>query len=70
MAITGVSAILPMARINAQTADVLPLRLASIAAIGQVGTAEDRELLESLLAGTDKSVHKAADSTLKKLGQR
>ena len=66
---TGTSAILPMARINAQTAEVLPLRLASIAAIGQVGTAEDRELLESLLAGTDNSVHKAATVALKKLGQ-
>jgi HEAT repeat protein len=59
-----------MARINAQTAAVLPLRLASIAAIGQVGTTEDRELLESLLAGTDNSVHKAATVALKKLGQR
>jgi len=67
---TGTSSILPTARINAQTAEVLPLRLASIAAIGQVGTSEDRELLESLLAGTDSSVHKAASTALKNLGQR
>jgi len=67
---TGAAAILPMARVQAQTAEVLPLRLASIAAIGQVGTAEDKELLESLLAGTDKSVHKAATAALKKFGQR
>ncbi len=67
---TGAASILPIARINAQTAEVLPLRLASIAAIGQVGTAEDRELLESLLAGTDNSVHKAASTALKNLGQR
>ena len=66
---TANPAILPMARMEAQTAGTLPLRLAAIAALGQVGTPADVELLQGMLAGSDKSVHPAAKVALKKLTQ-
>ena len=67
---TGNTAILPLARVEAQTAGTLPLRLASIAVLGQVGAQIDEELLQGLLSGNDKSVHLAAKVALKKLSQR
>ena len=68
--LTGQIAILPDARILAQTAEAIPLRLAAIATIGSLGTQEDRELLESLKAGSEERLHKAADAALKKLNKK
>jgi hypothetical protein len=68
--LTGKAEILPEARILAQTAEVLPLRLASIAAIGSLGTQQDKELLAGLRAGPDERLYKAVDAALKKLNQR
>ena len=68
--LTGKVEILPEARILAQTAEVLPLRLASIATIGSLGNAQDKELLAGLRAGTDERLYKAVDAALKKLNQR
>lgn len=68
--LTGQTAILPEARILAQTAEVLPLRLASIATIGCLGTQQDKELLESLRSGSDVRLFKAADAALKRLKER
>jgi hypothetical protein len=65
--LTGRTEILPEARILAQTAEVLPLRLASIAVIGTLGNAQDKELLESLRAGPDKKLIPAIDAALSKL---
>ena len=68
--LTGKTAILPEARILAQTAEVLPLRLASIATIGSLGNAQDRELLQGLRAGPDERTYKALDAALKKLERK
>jgi hypothetical protein len=65
--LTGKAEILPEARILAQTAEVFPLRLASIAVIGSLGNAQDKELLESLRAGPDKNLIPAIDAALSKL---
>jgi hypothetical protein len=65
--LTGRAEILPEARILAQTAEVLPLRLASIAVIGTLGNAQDKELLESLRVGPDKKLIPAIDAALRKL---
>lgn len=65
--LTGMTDILPEARILAQTADVLPLRLASIAVLGSLGNAQDTELLEGLRAGSDEKLYVALDAALKKL---
>lgn len=67
---TSQTAFLPDARVLAQTGEVIPLRLASIAAIGSLGTQQDKELLESLKAATDERLHKAADTALRKLKER
>ena len=68
--LTGRSEVLPVARILAQTADSLSLRLSSIATIGALGAAQDRELLEGLRAGPDQRTYKAIDVALNKLKQK
>ena len=68
--LTGKAEVLPVARILAQTSDVLPLRLSSIATIGALGATQDLELLEGLRAGKDERLYKAINGSLKKLRQR
>ena len=68
--LTGKTEILPEARILAQTAEVLPLRLSAIATIGSLGGAQDKELLEGLRAGSDARLYKALDAALKKLNAK
>lgn len=66
----GKAEILPTARILAETGEPTSIRLAAVGAIGNVGTAADTELLQGILAGTDKAVHKAAETALKKIRMR
>lgn len=55
---------LPTARMLAQTGEAIPLRLASIAALGSVGEDQDISLLQGILAGSDVTLHKAAADAL------
>jgi hypothetical protein len=69
-AMTGKKEIVPAARILAQTGSPVPLRLSAIAVLGQVGTEQDKELLESIAVSSDKYPRKAADKALKALNGR
>jgi len=58
---------LPAARMIAQTGETVPLRMAAIATLGDLGEDEDLELLESLAASTDKRVQNIAKATLARM---
>jgi len=64
---TGRKEALPAARMIAQTGETVPLRMAAIATLGDLGEDEDVELLESLAASTDKRVQNIAKATLARL---
>jgi len=66
----GKTEVLPRARILAQTGENTPLRLASVGSLGLIGEAQDLELVESLGAGSDEAVRKAAQVALKRLRAR
>ena len=63
----GRKEVLPAARMIAQTGETVPLRMAAIATLGDLGEDEDVELLESLAASTDKRVQNIAKATLARL---
>lgn len=66
----GEKGILPAARILAQTGEVIPLRLAAIGAIGAVGNADDIDLLESILAGSEEPLKHAAEAASRAIRSR
>ena len=70
-ALAGRTEILPVAHDLARNGDVLPLRLASIAAIGALGSQQDIAFLEGLRVGPDANLRKKAiDTAIAKLNQR
>ncbi len=63
--------VLPVARTLAENSRSLPVKLAAIAAIGEVGGPDDLTMLEHLATGSSTHVQTAAKSALRKLkGQR
>jgi hypothetical protein len=61
--------VLPQARILAQTGAIMPVRLAAIATVGDLGDESDLEYLESLAASDDRRlqrISKTASECLKK----
>jgi len=66
----GDSGILPVARVEAQSAETVQFRMAAIATLGDVGTSEDRNLLVSLAAENEARIRTAALSALKRLTNR
>jgi len=61
---------LPTVRTLAQAGEVTPLRIASIAALGRLGSSDDEDLLQSLAAGSEQYPRKAAEAALKRLRKR
>jgi len=66
----GKAEALPAARILAQTGENTALRLASIGTIGLIGTADDLDLMQSLAAGSDVVVRKAAQAAVTRIQSR
>ncbi len=60
---------LPLARVESQSGDVITLRMAAIASLGDMGNNEDVKLLETLSADTDERIKISAQSALKRLGK-
>ena len=58
------------ARVLAQTADNVPLQMAAIATVGDLGGVQDAELLASLAGSTDKRIQTVAAAAQKKLAAR
>jgi len=63
----GCDKILPEARIIAQIGETITLRMAAIATIGDLGTADDIELIESLKADKEPRIRAIASKSLNKL---
>jgi HEAT repeat protein len=61
---------LPAARRCAQQAEGIPLRMAALATIGDIGAARDADLLREMTADAQPYVRKAAASALRRLEQR
>jgi HEAT repeat protein len=66
----GVAGALPEALRLAETAPTVPLQISAIAAVGALGTAEQRPLLEQLAAGPELRLCPAAQTALKRLELR
>ena len=66
----GKAEILPMARKLANSGGSVPLRMSSIAAIGQVGGKDDAEFLRNMEKHSDGYLRKAVTSALKQLEKR
>lgn len=62
--------ILPLARIESQSAETVHLRMSAIATLGDIGSEPDIELLQSFASEKDKRIHTAAQSSLRRLGKR
>jgi len=56
-----------VARSLAQTGETILLRSAAIVTLGEIGTADDRELLESFTFSENKQIAAAAQMALKKM---
>jgi len=63
----GCDKVLPQARMFAQIGETVTLRMAAIATIGDLGTADDVELLESLTADSEPRIRAFAAKSLKKI---
>ena len=59
--------ILPTVRFLAQTAETIPLQIAAIATLGDLGDSIDKEYLETLLTAGNERLHPAAKSALERL---
>jgi hypothetical protein len=59
-----------IARTLAQTGDTVLLRSAAIVTLGETGTADDRELLESYTLSENKQIASAAQMALQKMKER
>jgi hypothetical protein len=66
----GCKEVLPAARMLAQAAETVPLRMAAIATVGDLGGAEDEELLASLSADQEKRISSIAKTSLARLKKR
>jgi HEAT repeat protein len=66
----GVADALPEALKLAEAAPTVPLQISAVAAVGALGTAEQRPLLETLAAGPEPRLRPAAQSALKRLELR
>jgi len=66
----GKTGLLPTAKALAQTGDTIPLRMAAIAAVGDLGGKDDAELLRSLAADSDKRIASCSHSALDRLNKR
>jgi hypothetical protein len=66
----GLSSIAETTRLLAQTGETFLLRSAAIVTLGEVGTADDRELLESFTFSENKQIAAAAQLALKKMDVR
>jgi len=66
----GSKEILPAARMLAQAGETVPLRMAAIATIADLGDATDLELLQSFAASPEKRIATIAQSALKRLDTR
>jgi LmbE family N-acetylglucosaminyl deacetylase len=62
--------ILPQARILAQTGETMPVRLAAIATVGDLGDESDLEYLQSLAASDDKRLQRISQTASKSLRER
>lgn len=63
----GSKEVLPAARMLAQAGETIPLRMAAIATVGDLGGAEDQELLASLSADKEQRIGAIAKSALARL---
>jgi len=61
---------LPSARVAAQTGEGFHIRLAATATIGDLGDKTDVELLETIVASSDKQLKPCSESALKRLKAR
>lgn len=61
--------VLESARVIAQTGETIPLRLAAVNALANMGTEEDIEVLESFMNDDDKILANAARKAVEKLKQ-
>jgi hypothetical protein len=66
----GARDVLPSARIAAQTGEIVPLRMAAIATLGDIGGAEDLALLQSLSGSDDAGIKRIADAAQARLRVR
>ncbi|MEI6211813.1 MAG: hypothetical protein WCR06_09335 [bacterium] len=69
-AMTGANDVLPSARILAQTGETIPLRMAAVATVGDLGGREDVELLKSMAADSEKRISNIASSAVARLTLR
>ncbi len=67
---SGAAAVLPGARELAQTGETETLRQAAVATIGDLGTADDQELLDALAHDPDKYVAATAKQAAERLRKR
>lgn len=65
-----IAAALPEARVVAQTGETVPLQMAAIALIGQLGSNEDLELLAALAWNADARVKRIATTALESVRRR
>jgi hypothetical protein len=63
----GKKDVMPVARVLAQTGETVPLRLAAVATIGDLGEEQDVELLRSMAAGSEKRIIGVASSAVSRL---
>ncbi|MFZ4396838.1 MAG: hypothetical protein ACOYOU_14580 [Kiritimatiellia bacterium] len=69
-ALTGAKDVLPSARILAQTGETIPLRMAAVATVGDLGSQADVELLKSMAADSEKRISNIASSAVTRLTLR
>ena len=69
-AVMGKTEILATAKALAQTGDTIPLRMAAIAAVGDLGTTSDAELLRALSADSEKRISFCSRAALDRLNKR
>lgn len=62
--------VLPQARILAQTGATMPVRLAAIATVGDLGDESDLEYIESLAASDDRRLQRASKTASESLKKR
>jgi len=62
--------VLPQARILAQTGAIMPVRLAAIATVGDLGDESDLEYLESLSASDDRRLQRISKTSSESLRKR
>ena len=66
----GKSEVLATAKVLAQTGETIPLRMAALATVGDLGGKNDAELLRSLAADADKRIADCSKAALARMNRR